>query len=312
MDKFANIEALVAVVEAGSFSKAAERLAIAKSVVSRRVRLLEQQLGVQLLQRTTRTLSLTGPGQQFYAHAVRILAELDEAEQAIVDASAALRGGIRVAAPLSFGLHHLTAALNAFLQDHPAIELDLDLNDREVNLVEEGFDIAVRIGTLRDSTLLARRLGTARFVTCASPDYLARHGVPQHPRELEGHTGLHYGNVPLKQAWQFSIGARETVGVIPDIRMRANNGDALAAAAVAGLGIVSSPTFIVSELIVAGKLQTILDDFHRPAVGIYAVYPPGRLMPHRVQAFADYLAARFGDLPYWDRALGITAGESAR
>lgn len=167
--------------------------------------------------------------------------------------------------------------------------------------------MAVRIGELRDSTLLARRLGTARFVTCASPDYLARHGTPRHPRELEGHTGLHYSHVPLNRAWQFSNGAREAISVIPRIRMRANNGDALARAALAGLGIISSPTFIVSDLIAAGGLQTILDDFRRPAVGIYAVYPPGRLMPRRVQAFADFLAARFGDLPYWDRALGIGA-----
>lgn len=306
MDKFANMAALVAVVEVGSFSRAAERLGIAKSVVSRRIGLLEQQLGVQLLQRTTRTLSLTGPGQQFYQRAVRILAELDEAEQAIVDASAALRGRLRIAAPLSFGLHHLNLALNDFLGEHPAIEPDLDLNDREVNLVEEGFDMAVRIGELRDSTLLARRLGTARFVTCASPDYLTRHGTPRHPGELEGHTGLHYSNVPLRQAWQFADGTRDGISVIPRIRMHANNGDVLATAALAGLGIISSPTFIVSDLIAAGRLQTILDDFCRPAVGIYAVYPPGRLMPRRVQAFADFLAGRFGDLPYWDRALGIS------
>jgi DNA-binding transcriptional LysR family regulator len=305
MDRFANLEALVAVVEAGNFSRAAERLDIAKSVVSRRVSLLERQLGVQLLQRTTRTLSLTGPGQQFYQRAVRILAELDEAEQSIVDASAALRGRIRIAAPLSFGLHHLTQALNAFLCDHPGIELDLDLNDREVNLVEEGFDMAVRIGALRDSTLVARRLGTARFVTCASPAYLERHGVPRHPSDLGGHVGLHYANVPLKQAWQFSGGAREPLTVIPGIRMRANNGDVLAAAAVAGLGVVSSPTFIVSDLIAAGHLQTLLDGFRRPAVGIYAVFPPGRLMPRRLQVFADFLKQRFGEPPYWDRALGI-------
>lgn len=305
MDRFANLEALVAVVETGSFSRAAERLGVAKSVVSRRVGLLETQLGTRLLQRTTRTLSLTAPGRQFYARAVGILAELEEAEQSIADASASLRGGLRVAAPLSFGLHHLTAALNDFLDEHPGIEPELDLNDREVNLVEEGFDMAVRIGTLRDSTLVARRLGTARFVTCASPDYLERHGVPRHPRELEGHRGLQYTHVPVRQTWQFSDGTRGTHTAIPHIRLRANNGDVLAAAAVAGLGILSSPTFIVSDLIVAGRLQTILDGFCRPAVGIHAVYPPGRLMPRRIQAFADALAARFGDHPYWDQALGL-------
>lgn len=305
MDKFANIEALVTVVESGSFSKAAERLGIAKSVISRRVSLLEEQLGVQLLQRTTRSQSLTGPGQQFYEHAARILAELDEAEQSIVDASAALRGRLRVAGPLSFGLHHLTSALNEFMCAQPGIEFDLDLNDREVNLVEEGFDMAVRIGALRDSTLLARRLGSARFVTCASPGYLAQHGVPQHPQDLVHHIGLHYANVPLTQAWQFADAAGVPLTAIPGIRMRANNGDVLADAAVAGLGIVTSPTFIVSELVAGGRLQIILREFRRPATGIFAVYPPGRLIPRRVHAFADFLAGRFGEHPYWDGPLGV-------
>ena len=201
MDKFSNIQALVTVVETGSFSKAAERLGIAKSVVSRRVSALEDDLGVQLLRRTTRSLSLTDPGRQFHQRATQILCDLNDAEQSIADASAAPRGRIRLAAPLSFGLHHLSAALNAFLDDHADVQIDLDLNDREVNLVEEGFDMAVRIGELGDSTLLARRIGTARFVTCASPDYLARHGTPQTPDELDRHLGLHYSNLPLHKAW---------------------------------------------------------------------------------------------------------------
>ncbi len=313
MDKFANLQAFVTVVETGSFSRAAERLGVAKSVVSRRVSLLEGRLGVQLLQRTTRSLSLTGPGQQFHARAARILADLDEAEESIVNVSAALRGSLRIAAPLSFGLHHLSSALNEFMVAHPGIELDLDLNDREVNLVDEGFDMAVRIGPLRDSTLVARRVGTARFVTCASPDYLARHGVPRHPRDLEGHTGMHYANIPLKLAWAFSADGQGVGNAIPDIRMRANNGDVLAAAAVAGLGIVTSPTFIVSGLIASGRLKTILNEFRRPATGIYALYPPGRLIPRRVQVCAEFLAERFGDHPYWDRELALgDLGEGPR
>lgn len=302
MDKFNNMQALVAVVETGGFSRAAERLDIAKSVISRRVSNLETELGVQLLQRTTRSLSLTGPGREFYQRAVRILADLEEAEQSIADATAALSGCLKVAAPLSFGLHHLCTALSGFMQQHPGIELDLDLNDREVNLVEEGFDMAVRIGTLQDSTLLARRLGTVRFVTCASPDYLAQHGTPEHPIELEQHAGLHYANAAPKQVWQFSTGDREPLVAIPAIRMRANNGDVLAAAAVAGLGVVNAPTFILADLIAAGKLVSILEGFRRPPVGVYAVYPPGRLMPRRVQTLTDYLAERFGDRPYWDEA----------
>ena len=183
------------------------------------------------------------------------------------------------------------------MQEHPGIELELDLNDREINLVEEGFDMAVRIGHLRDSTLLARRLGSARLVTCASPDYLARHGTPEHPSELEKHVGLHYANVTLKRAWQFDTGGREPLTAIPRIRMRANNGDALAGAAVAGLGIINTPAFIVADLVAGGELVSILNEFRRPALGIYAVYPPGRLMPKRVQALTDLLARRFGAEP---------------
>lgn len=298
MDRFAGLESLVAVVEAGSFSKAAERLGIAKSVVSRRIGLLEQHLGVHLLRRTTRSLSLTEPGQAFYRRAVRILAELAEAEQSVSDTSTELRGRLRIAAPLSFGLHHLTGALNEFLREHPGIELDLDLNDREVGLVEEGFDMAVRIGSLRDSSLVARRLGTVRFVTCASPDYLARHGVPERPEDLSEHVGLHYANLAPAQAWVFARGSTEPVVSIPNVRLRANNGDALAAAAVAGLGIVNTPTFIVDELIACGRLVALLPEYLRPPIGIYAVFPPGRLPARRVKALTDHLAAHFGDQPY--------------
>ena len=278
------------VIETGSFSRAAERLGIAKSVVSRRVSALEAELGVQLLQRTTRTQSLTTPGRQFYEHAVRILADLEEAEQSIVDASADLRGSIRLAAPLSFGLRRLTSLLSRFMREHPGVELTLDLNDREINLVEEGFDIAVRIGVLRDSTLLARKLGETQLLTCASPDYLAINGTPQHPGELLTHTGLHYANATPSQAWRFASDATDSQVAIPKIRMRANNGDALAAAAAAGLGIINTPAFIVQDLITRGELVSILEEFRLPPLGVYAVFPPGRMMPRRIRAMSEFFA----------------------
>ena len=295
MSRLDNLEALVSVVEAGSFSKAADRLGVAKSVVSRRLRALETQLGVQLLQRTTRTRSLTGPGRQFYERAVRILADLEEAEQSVADASAALSGKIRLAAPLSFGLHHLVPALADFMQQHPGIELDLDLNDRQINLVEEGFDMAVRIGELSDSTLLARRLGSTQLVTCASPGYLELHGTPAQPDDLEQHVGLHYGNASPRQAWQFQSSTGKPVSVVPTLRMRANNGDALARAAVAGLGLVHTPMFIVKQLLAAGQLTTVLSAHERAPLGIYAVYPPGRLLPRRLEVLSAFLAQRLGD-----------------
>lgn len=303
MDKFAAIRAFVQVVETGSFSDAASRLATGKSIISRRVSQLEKTLGVQLLHRTTRSQSLTAQGRLYYERAVRVLGDLDDAEQAVADASTGLRGRLRIAAPLSFGLHHLSAALNSFLNQHPGIELDLDLNDREVNLVEEGFDMAIRIGELPDSTLIARRLGTCRFITCASLAYLQQHGTPGHPRDLAEHIGLHYANASLTDAWQFRDDSGSPTVTIPGIRLRANNGDALAAAATAGLGIVSLPTFIVADALRDKRLQAILNDYRRAPIGIHALFPPGRLMPRRVQAFADFLVGRFGEHPYWDENL---------
>ncbi len=300
MDRLAEIEALVAVVESGTFSAAGERLGLAKSVISRRVSQLEQRLGSRLLHRTTRRLSLTDAGRDLYQRAVQILADLDDAEQGVSSASTELRGTLKVAAPLSFGLAHLSTALTDFLERHPAIEVNLDLNDRNINLVEEGFDVAVRIGELQDSTLVARRLGTSRTVTCASRAYLDRHGEPLHPNELQRHIGLQYSNISYKQHWQFVTRDGRTLQAQPQIRMRANNGEVLAAAAVAGMGITTAPTFILGPYLREGKLQPILRDYRRPSVGIFAVTPPGRLLPQRVQRFIEFLSGRFGDQPYWD------------
>jgi DNA-binding transcriptional LysR family regulator len=306
MDRFADIEAYSAVVEAGSFSAAGERLGVAKSVVSRRISQLEKRLGSRLLHRTTRRLTLTDAGKNFYQRAVQILADLDDAEQSVTDETTELRGSIKLAAPLTFGLMHLSDAITDFLNDHPAIELNLDLNDRNISLVEEGFDMAVRIGELKDSTLVARRLGTARIVTCASRSYLEKHGEPVEPGELHEHIGLQYSNINYKLQWRYITPEGETKYAQPQIRIRANNGEALAIAANAGLGITTGPTFILGRHIKEGGLVTILNEYQRPSVGIHAVYPPGRLIPKRIQVFSDFLAGRFGDLPYWDDGLRIS------
>jgi DNA-binding transcriptional LysR family regulator len=300
MGRFAGIEALVAVVDGGSFRAAGERLGVATSMVSRRVSQLERRLGSRLLHRTTRRLTLTDAGRNFYQRAVQILAELDEAEQSVATEHGELRGAIRLAAPLSFGLRHLSGAITEFLDAHPAIELNLDLNDRTVNLIEDGFDLAVRIGELQDSTLVARRLGVSRAVTCASRAYIERHGEPRHPEDLRGHIGLQYSNIGYGQHWRYETPEGDTVFAQPQIRIRANNGEALACAAVAGLGITTGPTFILGAYLSEGTLNRILKDFRQPAAGIYALYPPGRMMPRRIQAFSDFLAERFGEHPYWD------------
>ena len=300
MDKFAQLEALVAVVELESFSKAAERLGVAKSLVSRRVSALEKQIGSRLLNRTTRRLTLSESGRDFYQRARQILNDLHDAEQQASSSVAALHGVIRLAAPMSFGQKHLAPALAEFMRQNPSIEFDLDLNDREVSLVEEGFDMAVRIGQLADSSLTARRLGAIRMLTAASPDYLQKNGTPAHPSELRDHQALHYSNIPTKLAWRFQSADGQQIDAQPKLVLRANNGEALAEAASAGLGIVSTPSFILGSYCKEGRLQPILSEFERASVGLYAVYPPGRLQPRRVRLLSEFLAQRYGDNPYWD------------
>ncbi len=303
MDRFADIETFVAVVDLGSFSAAAERLGTAKSAVSRRVAQLEGRLGPRLLNRTTRRLSLTDAGRALHERAKRILSDLEEAEGEVAHAEAALRGRLKVATPLSFGLLHLGPALEDFLIQHPELEVELDLNDRQVDLVSEGFDLALRIGQLTDSSLIARRISTVRRVTVASPDYLARHGTPQHPGELDRHHGLRYTNVPRQDAWSYvDAQGRPVRPRVPD-RLAANNGELLADAAERGLGIAVQPTFMVHEALREGRLRAVLTDWTLAEQGMYLVYPPGRFLSQRVRAFSDHLAGCFGDRPYWDRHL---------
>ncbi len=301
MDRFETLQTFVAVVEAGSFSAAAVRLDRAKSAVSRQVAALETRLDVQLLNRTTRRLSLTEAGREFHERAQRILADLEEAELSVAAEQTALRGRLRLAAPLSFGVLHLAPALDEFLLRHPELVLDLDLDDRRINLVEEGFDLALRIGELPDSTLVARPLAPIRMQLCASPDYLRRHGTPRTPQDLAFHAGLVYGNVPEAQQWRFVDAAGKVHSVKVPARLRANNGDVLIRAAVEGLGVVVSPTFIAHRALAAGELVPLLPDHQAPGTGAYAVYPSRRHQPQRVRALIDFLAQRFGDTPYWDQ-----------
>lgn len=303
MDRFDTLQSFIAVVETGSFSEAAERLAVGKSVISRRVSALENRLGVQLLRRTTRRLSLTEAGREFYPRAARLLAELEEAEQAVAEGQRTLRGRLRLAAPLSFGIRHLGPALNAFMAEHPELVLDLDLDDREVNLVEEGVDVAVRIGRLDDSSLVAVPLFPVRILLCASPDYLARHGRPLHPRDLTGHMGLAYANLTESQQWHFIDGQGAELSVRVPTRLRANNGDVLLEAALAGLGIISSPSFIVHRALREGTLVPLLPGYRLLETTAYAIYPSRRFLPRRVRTLVEFLRSRFGDRPYWDEDL---------
>ena len=300
MNRFEDLQTFVAVVETGSFTAAAERLGANKSVVSRRVSALEERLGVQLLRRTTRRLSLTDSGQSFYERAAAILADLDEAESAVAQAHGELRGRLRVALPLSFGLRHMCEPIVRFNEQHPRVCFDLDLSDRQVDLFQEGIDVALRIGALRDSSLIARRLFDAHTVVAASPRYLEQFGIPESPRDLADHACLVYSNLaePERFSWLDERGGLQSVGV--RVAMSANNGDILSQAAADGLGIVMQPTFIAHDRIRDGALVPILTGYDWPKTTAWAVYPPTRHLSYRVREFIDFLADHFRDKPYWD------------
>jgi DNA-binding transcriptional LysR family regulator len=290
-----DVVAFVRVVETGAFSRAAERMAMSKSIVSRRVARLEEQLGARLLTRSAAGAQPTDAGQAYYERASNVLAELEAAQEVVAEAVTQVAGPIRLSAPLSFGIEYLAPALAEFAAANPRVELDISFDDRNVDLIAGGFDLAVRIGRLEDSALIARRIAPSRRVVVASPAYLDRKGRPGHPRELAGHDILVYGN----EQWRFRVGDRwESVRVQP--RLRADNGEMLRAAAVAGLGICLLPTFIASPALRDGALEPLLADFPLPESGLHAVMPPGRATTARVRALVDFLAGRFGPEPSWD------------
>jgi DNA-binding transcriptional LysR family regulator len=303
MDRLEAMRTFVAVVEAGSITEAAERLGIAKSAVSRRLADLEEHLSVELFRRTTRRLNLTPTGHGFYERCLRILADVEEAELAVSQEHGELQGRLRVAVPLSFGLNHLGPAIDAFLRTHPGIDFDLDLNDRQVDLLAEGFDLAVRIAELEDSTLIARRLAPVRHVVCASPAYLAEHGTPLRPAELADHHCLIYANAPNPGVWAYTDSTGRQGSVQVRGRLRANNGDCLRKAAEDGQGIVLEPSFILFRSIEERRLLPILTELQWPTLYAHAVYPSTRHLSRRVRAFVDFLADRFAGVPYWDRCL---------
>jgi DNA-binding transcriptional LysR family regulator len=295
------MQMLVSVVEAGSISAAAERLNLAKSAVSRRLAELEARLGVSLIHRTTRRLNLTDSGRAYYDRSVAILADLEEAEAAVSQAHQALKGRLKVALPHSFGLLHLAPLIQEFMTQHSEVRFELDFNDRQIDLMQEGFDLAIRIATLADSSLIARRLAPIHHAACASPDYLARHGTPRAAAELAQHVCLAYSNLNDPGLWSYRgpDGLPGTVRV--PVRLAASSGDFLLRAAIAGEGLILFPTFYLHEALCSGQLVPVLADYTWPELAAYAVYPPTRHLSSRVRAFIDFLADRLAGEPYWDR-----------
>ncbi|MFA5083751.1 MAG: LysR family transcriptional regulator [Hydrogenophilaceae bacterium] len=289
MDRFREMQAFVAVVDSGSFVAAGEILRISKAAISRIVMQLEARLGARLLQRTTRRLSLTEAGQAYYARSKQILADLDETEAMVGDVTLQASGRLRVNAPLSFGVNRLAALWPEFMARHPNLELEVDLADRIVDLVEEGYDMAIRITRPRDSSLVYRPLAKTRVLLCAAPDYLARSGMPDSIADLARHEVIAYTYAPGGDTWRFDTPAGEqSVTVRP--RLLANNGDTCRAAALAGLGITQQPSFLVDDDLAAGRLVEILSESCSREMGIYAVYPSRKHLSLKVRALADFLA----------------------
>jgi len=299
LDRLTAIQVFAQVVEAGSFAKAAERLGLSTSATSRQVAELEAHLQARLLNRTTRRVSLTESGRAFYERAVQLLADLGEAEAEASSAAVVPRGTIRLTTSVNFGVRHVAPAIAEFLRRHPEVRFDVSLSDRVVDLVEEGFDLAIRVGTPGADNLVARRLGETRLVPCASPDYLARHGAPSTPEELARHNCFTYEYVSPRQVWRFRdrAGAERTVRVSGSLH--SNNGDLLAEVAAHGAGIVFEPAFIVGPDVRAGRLVPLLQEFVPPPVPIFALYPSRKHLSAKVRRFVEFLLERFAAAQDW-------------
>jgi DNA-binding transcriptional LysR family regulator len=299
MDKLTSIRAFTKVVQHGGFSAAARELRLSRSAVSKYVIELEQALGVQLLVRTTRSAGPTENGQAYYERCIRILSDLEEADLAVTQLQAEPRGLLRVNAPMSFGTLHLGRAVADFMGKYPQLQIQLVLSDEQVDPVEEGFDVTVRIADLPSSSLIARKIVPVRRAICASPSYLAQHGTPQHPKDLREHTCLTYGYLATGNQWKLT-GKDGEHWIQVRWTLCSNNAETLRDAAVQGRGIALLPTFIIGADLQAGTLRTILPDYAAPEISLYAVYPPTRHLSVKVRLFIDFLVERFGGRPYWD------------
>jgi DNA-binding transcriptional LysR family regulator len=293
MDRFSEIRAFVDVAELGSFVAAAERLELSRAMVTKLVAALENRLGARLMHRTTRKLSLTEAGETYLAQAGSLLAELDELDARLSHGASEPVGRLRLSAPVSFGMRYLGAIIGGFHQRHPRIEVELNLNDRRVDLVEEGFDLALRVSNLTDSTLVARRLAQIRDLVAASPDYLARHGTPRHPAELAEHQCLLYALTAQPNIWDYRgpDGGQDKVRVKG--ALRANNGDVLTDAAVHGMGIVLQPRFLLEKALADGSLVPVLQEYDWHCLDLSVVYPVRRHVPGKVRVFVEYLEEFF-------------------
>ncbi|MCP3467725.1 LysR family transcriptional regulator [Bradyrhizobium sp. CCGUVB23] len=292
MDKLASLRAFAKVVELGSFSEAGRALRLSRSAVSKYVGELEDELGVQLLNRTTRRVSPTENGQAYFERVLGIIGELEAADQAVTQSQAAPRGLLRVNAPMSFGTLRLGPAIAEFMQRYPELRIQLVLSDENVDPLQDGLDVTLRIADLESSSLIARKIVPIARVICASPDYFQRHGVPAHPNDLRDHNCLTYGFLSTGNQWKLS-GKDGDHWIQPSWTLCVNNAEVLRDAAVAGRGIALLPVFIGEDALQTGRLRTCLDDYHAPPLALYALYPPTRHLALKVRLFIDFLVERF-------------------
>lgn len=293
MDKVASLKAFVKVVETGSFSEAGRQLRLSRSAISKYVGDLEDSLGVQLLNRTTRHASANENGQLYFERALVILSELDAADQAVTLLQSKPRGLLRINAPMSFGTIKLGPALADFMLAYPEMQLQLVLSDDLVDPVQDGFDVTLRIAELESSSLIARKIAPMPRLVCASPEYLEKHGVPTHPRELRDHVSLTYGFLLTGNQWKLT-GADGEHWIQPSWSLCVNNAEVLRDVAVRGRGVALLPEFIAGEAFKTGQLKALLQDFWAPPLTLYAIYPPTRHLSVKVRLFIDFLVNRFG------------------
>jgi DNA-binding transcriptional LysR family regulator len=299
MDRLEAMRVFSQVVESGGFSAAADKLGLSTTAASRHVAELEAHLQTRLLNRTTRRVSLTESGRAFYERAVQLLADLEEAEQEASRSAIVPRGTIKLTTSVNFGVRHVAPVIAAFLASHPGVRFDVSLSDRLVDLVEEGFDLAVRIGVPGSENLVARKLGETRLVPCASPAYLAAHGVPRVPADLAGHNCFTYEYISPRHVWRFHDADGKEHAVRVGGRLHSNNGELLAEAAAQGAGIVFEPAFIVGPDVRAGRLLPLLQEFTASPMPIYAVYPSRKHLSAKVRLFVEFLVERFAQAPDW-------------
>ena len=299
MNRYDEMEAFVRTIESGSFTKAAKQVGVTKSAISRRVSDLEARLNTQLVLRTTRSLSLTEAGEALFQRAVPLLADWQEAEAVSLSDNCALSGRIRLAAPLSFGVKYLGPALLDFKALHPSLNFDIDFSDRQIDLISEGVDVAIRIGTLSDSSLIARKLASIDMVATIAPDLLAEKGRPETPQDLLRFDELRYTHRSRK-GWQYTDPQGESGDIELTSTLQANNGNFLIEAAIAGQGVTIQPLFIACDALRNGTLEVVLPHYKWSNISAYAVYPPTRHLSLRVRTFVDFLAKRFKTNPPWD------------